>query len=285
LRNCIALDNYFIVWFEVVKDELVMELEADVDDGTWVGLGVSDTGAMIGSDVTITGFLNGTPRAIDYFLTAKSQCNYNSGANRGVCPDAGISTCPNARNGTLGSLDVALVSGERVGGVQRVRFRRKLDTGDACDRPWLRGGNVIVWGTGPITPTPAQLVVNIHGVPNVVGRSGHSPTEAQQRLDVFNEGGIPFACVVPPERTPVESERPCVAKQLVQGVRNFTVTIDNYVRRIRIRRVGACRFISTALARRPRLWSSAARRTRLWWRRRTITRSTSSTTIKVDRSM
>jgi hypothetical protein len=33
---------------------------------------------------------------------------------------------------------------------------------------------------------------------------------------------------VPPERTPVESERPCVAKQLVQGVRNFTVTIDNY---------------------------------------------------------
>jgi hypothetical protein len=229
LRNCIALDNYFYVWFEVDGDSLVMELEAEVDDGVWVGLGVSDTGSMIGSDVTITGFLNSTPRAIDYFLTAKSQCNYNSGANRGVCPDSGISTCPNAVNGTLGSLDVKLISGARVDGIQRIRYRRKLDTGDACDRAWVRGGNVIVWGTGPITVTPAQMVVNIHGVPNVAGRSGHSPNEVQQRLDVFNNGGIPFACVVPPERTPIESERPCAAKQLVRGVTNFTVTIDNYV--------------------------------------------------------
>lgn len=229
MRNCIALDNYFYVWFEVVGDSLVMELEAEVDDGVWVGLGVSETGSMIGSDVTITGFLNNTPRAIDYFLTAKSQCNYNSGANRGVCPDSGISTCPNAVNGSLGSLDVELIAGARVDGIQRIRYRRKLDTGDACDRPWVRGGNVIVWGTGPITPTPAQMVVNIHGVPNVAGRSGHSPNEVQQHLDVFNNGGIPFACVVPPERTPIESERPCSAKQLVRGVSNFTVSIDNYI--------------------------------------------------------
>jgi hypothetical protein len=101
-----------IVWFEVAGDELVMELEADVDDGTWVGLGVSDTGAMIGSDVTITGFLNGTPRATDYYLTAKSQCNYNSGANQRRLSRRGhfdVSEC--ATNGARGTLDVALVGG------------------------------------------------------------------------------------------------------------------------------------------------------------------------------
>lgn len=40
-----------------------------------------------GSDVTITGFYGetgqtATPRAMDYFLTAKSQCNYQAGADR-----------------------------------------------------------------------------------------------------------------------------------------------------------------------------------------------------------
>ena len=42
-------------------------------------------------------------------------------------------TCPNA-NGAKGSQDVTLINAERVNGIQRIRYKRKLDTGDVCDR-------------------------------------------------------------------------------------------------------------------------------------------------------
>ena len=111
-----AVDDYLNVWWELDDDVLTVELEAEVDDDTWylnrvyiylyvfllmifrnkqkkklkidrVAFGPSPTGSMIPADVVVTGFHNGEPRALDYHLQGRSQCNYQSGANRGVCPD------------------------------------------------------------------------------------------------------------------------------------------------------------------------------------------------------
>lgn len=79
----------------------------------------------------------------------KSQCNYQGGANRGVCPDSNVDICPGAVVGETGSDNVVLLSGERVGTVQRVRYARKLNTQDVCDRPFATDGTTrIVWATG-----------------------------------------------------------------------------------------------------------------------------------------
>lgn len=221
MPNCEPLSAFVNLWWQVVGDEAIFEVEAAVDAGTWVAFGISgsDTARqMIGADVAVTSLDDqGNARVADYFLTAKSQCNYQEGGTRGVCPDNGVLTCPNA-GGKAGSADVTLVKGGRFGTAQRVRYRRKLSTGDACDRAFnTTHGNVVVWGAGPITPA-ATLVVNIHKhvVSDVV------------RFNVADTPGIPFTCLAPLNR-PVDTPK-CAKKQLVTGVTSFpTVTVDNYV--------------------------------------------------------
>ena len=53
-------------------------------------------------------------------------------------------SCEGLADGETGANDVTLVSGERVGKVQRVRYTRKLNTGDACDVPF-DGPTRVVW--------------------------------------------------------------------------------------------------------------------------------------------
>lgn len=146
LAQCRALDSHFYLWWQVQNDGVVeIELEAAVDaDTTWVAFGPTDSArwGMLNSDVVVTGFLNGAPKALDYYLSARSQCNYAATADRGVCPDDGFTACRGIAGAVRttccarsrrsdddaqrGSNDVTLVRGEYSNGIQRVRYRRKV---------------------------------------------------------------------------------------------------------------------------------------------------------------
>jgi hypothetical protein len=159
LSNCAMLSDNVNVWWQTNGADVTIELEAEVDAGSWVAFGVSETGAMLGADVTVAGWMNDKPQALDYYLTEYSQCNYAAGATSGVCPDNNLrlvqGRCQTTQNDKKGRSDVTLVSGERVASVQRVRYRRKLDTGDVCDRA-ITAASKFVFGTGSITPDPQR---------------------------------------------------------------------------------------------------------------------------------
>jgi hypothetical protein len=220
LANCVRMAPFLNVWWQVQGPDVVFELEADVDAGSWVAFGISGSNSstrMVGADVAVTYFDSNSGQAgvADYMLTKQSQCNYNAGADTGVCPDEGV-TCA----GKKGTADVAFVSGSRTGTLQRIRYRRALDTSDTCDQPYGANGNVVVWGMGPITPA-STLVVNIHSAV-----SNGEP----RRLNVFDAvGTASFDCVLPPVRE-VKVAPSCNKKQLVTGVKSFpAVTVANYV--------------------------------------------------------
>lgn len=218
LTNCAMLSDNVNVWWQTSGDEVTVELEAEVDAGSWVAFGVSETGAMLGADVTVTGFMNEKPQAIDYYLTEYSQCNYAAGATSGVCPDNNLVSCkglPNDQNDKKGRSDVTLVSGERVASVQRVRYRRKLDTGDVCDRA-ITAASKFVFGTGSITADPQRIVVNKHAI-----------TPKSMKLDLLSTPGIGVGCLAAPQR-PQALELKCVAKKLVTGVKEFFMSVENY---------------------------------------------------------
>jgi len=217
----------------VSQDSVQIELEAEVlNDYTWVGFGLTDPKnyAMVGSDVTITGFFSGAnstapqAQALDYYLTAQMQCNYNTGATEGVCPDDGVS-CPNSA--VKGKQDATLISAERVGTIQRVRFSRPLTPTDPCDRPFTPTSK-FVWATGPITQGGARLVVNTHGA-TIAGMRGHAPSSnANNVIDVTANIGN-GACMAPPGRENAMTMDKCVPVALIKDKTTFeNVTIENF---------------------------------------------------------
>jgi hypothetical protein len=165
-----------------------------------------------------------------------------------------LQSCPGA-NGAKGSNDVELVHGERIDGIQRVRYRRPMASGDACDRPFDTFGKTrVVWATGPITyvivviiimlvwqfflilahdsrSETSSLVVNIHGVPNVPGRSGHAPLNNAPST-FFHATSTPgnAACSQVPSRAAQVSPTPPACFDVVVGRRVFNVTVEDKVR-------------------------------------------------------
>ncbi|CAG0886547.1 unnamed protein product, partial [Cyprideis torosa] len=121
LSNCLPLiDNVLQVRWALESNDIVVQLVGRIEPNQYMSFGLSgspERSEMIGADVAVAYFdERGEPRVDDYFLSAKSQCD----GTRGVCPDTRIG----------GSNDFHSVSGEYVGGVASITFRRSLRTSD-----------------------------------------------------------------------------------------------------------------------------------------------------------
>jgi hypothetical protein len=83
---------------------------------------------------------SGEPFAVDYYLGSHEQCNYASGANKGVCPDAGLLGVP---PGSPAANNVKLLAAKKEGGVISVTFSRPAAASDrwarGAGRQWVEG--------------------------------------------------------------------------------------------------------------------------------------------------
>jgi hypothetical protein len=235
LKNCAKLrDNMLVWWQREAGGRITIELEADVADDSWVAFGVSSDGdayGMVDSDVVVTGIVNGVPKAVDFYMTSRSQCNYASGANQGVCPDNNIKTCTGAANpnkNITGTGDVTVISGARVGTLQRVRFQRLMETGDVCDRAYTASSR-IVWGAGPASGG-AAFVVNTHGAAALTPAGhGHGPiTGPLTRFDFTASPGVGAECLGEVRRTAIAPEsKVCVPAVKSAAPALWKLTVEN----------------------------------------------------------
>eukprot|EP00056_Hartaetosiga_gracilis_P007795 m.112213 g.112213 ORF g.112213 m.112213 type:complete len:838 (+) comp12779_c1_seq2:605-3118(+) len=155
----------------------------------WAAFGVpqsESTAAMIGSDVTVVGFANSQPFAKDYFLTAKSQCDYQS-ASSGVCPDSLL--------GDGSDNHVQLIYSQVDSGVAFVAWKRPLDSGDTqFDNPFSNSLRSYVYAMGPLTESSsgALPIVLYHGAnradPSFKLDLSKSPAEQCDFLSADNGG-------------------------------------------------------------------------------------------------
>lgn len=96
---------------------------------------------MVGADIVVAYYdldLK-TFHAVDYYITASSQCD----GKNGVCPDERLG----------GRNDVTLLSGERRDGITIVKYRRPLQTNEPInDRPIPGDGELssIIAAIGPL---------------------------------------------------------------------------------------------------------------------------------------
>ncbi|RWS23194.1 Protein Skeletor:-like isoforms D/E, partial [Leptotrombidium deliense] len=123
--NCetIFKDILQVSW-DVKGNEIYIQLEGKIDDGQYMSFGLSgayEKAQMVGADVAVAYFDSKLNRAIvqDYILTAKSQCNAQTGS--GACPDSKYND---------GKESLELVSWSHSNGFLNVVYKRKLDTGD-----------------------------------------------------------------------------------------------------------------------------------------------------------
>ncbi|XP_013385801.1 protein Skeletor, isoforms B/C [Lingula anatina] len=143
--NCEPLTEKFHVAWAVNVSHITLELTGIIADEDYMAFGLSgsDTGTqMIGADVTVAWYDSQTgPRAVDYYMSAKSQCSN------------GVGVCPDIENSTPGTESVNDVSGDQMNGITRIRFTRPLNTGEATDKPIrLDREMYLAWAIGPINP-------------------------------------------------------------------------------------------------------------------------------------
>ena len=170
MEHCIPLtDRINMRWRVNVSAEIVnIAIDANLEIGkTWVGFGLANPASsgrrMIGADVTIVGYrpissFQSEPFAIDYFLENRDQCNYNTGANVGVCPDD---------QGFGGTNDAKLVRHDPgQEGVWTIEFTRPFSPADAgsLDQPISMAvvrNAIFAWG--PLSEDLSQPIVLKHG--------------------------------------------------------------------------------------------------------------------------
>jgi hypothetical protein len=137
----------------------------------------------------------------------------------------------NPNRNVTGQSDVVLISGSRVGSLQRVRYRRKLDTGDVCDRQYGAASR-IVWGAGPVSRSAAYpFVVNTHGpsVASALGH-GHGPvTGPLTSLDFTASPGVAPECLGDVRRSPVSTPATAVCVALITAAepKTWLLTVEN----------------------------------------------------------
>lgn len=116
---------------------------------------------MVGGDVVVAYYdtERGTFHAVDYYMSATSQCD----GKNGVCPDERIG----------GRNDVMLVSGERKSGVTTVVYRRPLQTNEPInDRAIPSEGEISV--IAAIGPLNSRKEANAHAIPDkTTGKYSH----------------------------------------------------------------------------------------------------------------
>ncbi|XP_054266957.1 protein Skeletor, isoforms B/C isoform X2 [Macrosteles quadrilineatus] len=144
LSNCREmLDERLQVQWEKQGDHVEIQLAGRIREDQYLAFGISGENgrpAMVGADVAVVYYNidQKTFHAVDYYITASSQCD----GKNGVCPDERLG----------GRNDITLISGERKNGVTSVKFRRPLQTNEPInDRPIPSEGEVsIIAAIGPL---------------------------------------------------------------------------------------------------------------------------------------
>nr|XP_024216271.1 protein Skeletor, isoforms B/C [Halyomorpha halys] len=153
--NCRDLleDRVQVQW-RIEGEWLQVTLAARMREDQYVSFGISGEkyrSSMVGGDVVVAYFDSDTQRfhAIDYFMSATSQCD----GKNGVCPDERLG----------GRNDVELLSGERHMGVTKVVYRRPLHTNEPInDKPIPSSGDTYV--IAAIGPLSSRKEAYAHGV-------------------------------------------------------------------------------------------------------------------------
>eukprot|EP00271_Cylindrocystis_brebissonii_P019737 TRINITY_DN6184_c0_g1_i1.p1 TRINITY_DN6184_c0_g1~~TRINITY_DN6184_c0_g1_i1.p1 ORF type:complete len:1113 (+),score=201.56 TRINITY_DN6184_c0_g1_i1:171-3509(+) len=173
-ENCMQLSHRFRVrWTLNEKNGSVdIGLEAAVDPTYYLGFGWAapeeagegNPSMMVESDLTIGGYNEeGLPFVEDYYVTAKSECNWDPKEPSGVCPDSLYAGTDDVNN-------VKLVWGQHTDGITLLRYRRPLVSIDlAYDHPLnVTEEYTVIWALGslrhPDLKNP-RAAPTYHGVP------------------------------------------------------------------------------------------------------------------------
>ncbi|XP_075210705.1 protein Skeletor, isoforms B/C [Lycorma delicatula] len=157
LSNCREmLDERLQVQWEMMGDQVQIQLAARIREDQYMAFGLSGEpgrASMVGGDIVVAFYDSdqGTFRAVDYYMSATSQCD----GKNGVCPDERIG----------GRNDVALISGERNREVTTIVYRRPLQTNEPInDRAIPMEGEVSV--IAAIGPLNTRKEANAHAIPD-----------------------------------------------------------------------------------------------------------------------
>ncbi|KAK3890404.1 hypothetical protein Pcinc_005655 [Petrolisthes cinctipes] len=126
-------DDLQVEW-QAKEEEVQVRLTAVMAEDQYVAFGlspVSERAEMLNSDLVVAYYdsTDGSFHAIDYTVTAKSECD----GKQGVCPDEKV----NGRN------DASVIGGERKNGITSITFSRPYQTNDHMDLPILRYSGAI----------------------------------------------------------------------------------------------------------------------------------------------
>nr|XP_045620798.1 protein Skeletor, isoforms B/C-like [Procambarus clarkii] len=127
--NCRQLSDDLQVEWRGKEEEVHIRLSAKMAEDQYIAFGISPTSGkpeMLNSDIVVAYYDkdDGSFHAVDYSVTAKSQCD----GTYGVCPDERV----NGRN------DASVIGGERRNGVTSITFSRPYETNDQLDMPISR---------------------------------------------------------------------------------------------------------------------------------------------------
>lgn len=143
MSNCEQLHDYLSVAWDIHDNQITMEMTGafEDDDMGYMAFGLSSSNsrsAMVGADVFVASYQSMAPSAVDYKLTAYSQCSSNGGS----CPDTYLS----------GRNDLTLIEGYQKDGITTVKFSRPLTTNDSNDIAIATDHDMyIVWAMGRLS--------------------------------------------------------------------------------------------------------------------------------------
>ena len=116
--------KFRLYWTNEANGKIKIGIEAETTG--WLALGISPNGGMLNSDIMI-GWVDG-----DGTVHLEDRYTDNNGKDNGPVLDT--------------QNDLELISGEQVGGITRIQFRRSKCTGDSDhDSPILKGTTQIIY--------------------------------------------------------------------------------------------------------------------------------------------
>jgi hypothetical protein len=129
--------NYTLYW-KTDADTIYVGMKAKING--FVALGVSPGTGMANADIVFGYSDNGKAVVMDMFSTGMFG--------------------PHPEDTSLGGKnDLLAVGAKESGGYTVVEFKRKMDTGDKYDRPFIKGANKIIWSYGPSHNPPTVHAV------------------------------------------------------------------------------------------------------------------------------
>ncbi|KAK8745431.1 hypothetical protein OTU49_000186, partial [Cherax quadricarinatus] len=203
--NCRQLSDDLQVEWQAKEDQVHIRLSAKMTDDQYVAFGLSPTSGkpeMLNSDIVVAYYDkdDGSFHAVDYSVTARSQCD----GTYGMCPDERV----NGRN------DASVIGGERRNGVTSITFSRPYETNDQLDMPISRYSD-------PITVIAAIGHLNTRKEANY---HDDFVTKSNVVLDfTSSEGNSCSTLVGGGQETP--RYLPWPANIIPRGTTNFTATI------------------------------------------------------------